>query len=253
MCSKRGKTTRFMGKGAVEKTGLNDLLYKAGFWAERLANITAAASGQAAEAAEDAADEMDDAEDDVFDALGEHAPEGLTAFAGTLAAGWIAKRLLEPREVNWPRAVLAGIVGTLLYDLEMAVDQRLFGRKFGTIQPLGEAVADDEETAAVLGYAGHYAAGVGLAALYARYLYGRLPGTPLTQGAFFGALDAATLNWGGVMPMLSRVSPAVKLPLGYAGLSRDPEITAQTLLRHLAYGVGVGLVYRAPGDEYDFE
>lgn len=168
---------------------------------------------------------------------------GSAAMLATGASAWLANRLLQPRKVNWPRAVLAGVVGTLLYDVGMLIDQRVTGRRFDTIGPLGAAISDDPEVQQWAGWVAHYAAGIGLSVFYARYVYGRVPLPGAVQGAAFGAADAALLQWGGLLPVLSQAAPHVRLPAGYAGLAHEPELGAQSLFRHLAYGVGVGMVY----------
>lgn len=226
-------------------------------WMERLGYVVqiatdalAAAAGtaadQGAELAEDFADEIPDGDalEEALGGLADGLPvSGLAGVAATAAAGWLGSRVLGAREVRWGRAVLAGVIGTMLYDIMMLADQRLLQRNFDTIRPLGEALTDNEELQPWLAWAAHYAAGVGLAVVYARYLRGRLPGPPVAQGVAFGLLDAATLAWGGVYPLLSRAVPGVRIPPGYAGLAHAPTPGAQSLLRHAAYGAGVGMVY----------
>lgn len=164
--------------------------------------------------------------------------------AASAAGGWLASRLLRPREVHLPRAVVAGLVGTLLYDLVAQLDRRVSGREFDTIRPLGEALTDREELQGIAGWTAHYAAGVGLAVVYGRFVYGRIPAPALVQGSLFGAIDAFALQWGGVLPLLSRVVPDAGLPSGLASLGSDPELTARSLARHLAYGAALGAIYR---------
>ena len=214
----------------------------AGTAGERVKETAGAARGAGEQIREQAAE----FEDQLGDSEAFHDAAGLF---GTTAAGWVATRLLQPREINWPRAIAAGMAGTLLFDAVKMVDQQLTGRTLDTSQQIAAAMVDGETAEEALGIVGRYAAGLGLAALFARYLYGRLPGPPVVQGALFGVLDAVTLSWGGVLPLLHRISPDVHLPLGYAGLTRSPELSAQTLLRHVAYGVGVGAVYGVGGSE----
>jgi len=203
------------------------------------------AAESAREAASRAAETAGSATESLAERGEEMLPEGLSplVLAGT-ALGFLAPRFLPEGEVRFSRAVLAGIVGTLLYDAEMALDQRVFQRKFDTISPLGEALTDDPDLQPWAGMAAHYAAGVGLAVFYARYLHDRLPGPPIARGLLFGVVDAALLAWGGVLPVCSRVAPHVRLPIGFHALSHCPSLTTQSVLRHAAYGIGVGLLYR---------
>lgn len=221
-------------------------------WLERLGFAVQWLS-DGAQAAMEAAGAMPEQLEELADEAlqGDHAESAMGASAAALGAtalSWAAGRWLRPSEVAWGRAVLAGVIGTLLYDATMVVDQRLLNRKFDTISPLGEALTDDPEMQRWAGLAAHYAAGVGLAVLYARYLHERLPGPRPLRGAAFGLLDAATLTWGGVYPLVQQLGGDLPIPATYAALAHSPTVTAQSVLRHLAYGVGVGLVYRAEGE-----
>lgn len=215
-------------------------------WLSRIGYGLEWLGGSLRQAVESAADTLAHGAEEVEDAI---TPDGdaspLQAAAALLSGGagaWIAGRFLRPAEVAWSRAVLAGVIGTLLYDATMAVDQRVLGRKFDTILPLGEAVTDDPDLQPWVAWTAHYAAGVGLALFYARFLHERIPGPRVVRGAAFGIVDAATLQWGGLLPLLAHTT-SVPLPTGYRGLAAAPEFTIQSLLRHAAYGIGVGLVY----------
>lgn len=222
---------------------MDQWLERLGFAGQWLVETARAAAHAATDAANHLAEQAADAAEDPMEQL----PAGVSpAFLAGAAGTMLAARLLQPSEVRWSRAVLAGVVGTLLYDAEMVLDQRLSGRKFDTIGPLGEALTDSPELQPWAGWAAHYAAGVVLAMCYARYLHDRIPGPPALRGALFGVVDAVTLEWGGLLPLLSRVVPGARVPPGYVGLAHCPGLTAQSLLRHTAYGIGVGLVYRSP-------
>lgn len=221
-------------------------LERLGFAAQWMVETARSAAVAASESAGDLADEAEEAVESGLEGL----PFELSpALLGGLAIPWLAGRVFRPAEVSWPRAVAAGVAGTLLYDAVMVLDQRVSGRKFDTISPLGEALTDDPDLQPWAGWVAHYAAGVGLAALYARYLDERLPGPAVARGALFGVMDAATLAWGGLLPLLARAVPGVPVPPRYAGLAHTPTMTAQSLLRHTAYGIGVGLVYGGTKNE----
>jgi hypothetical protein len=164
--------------------------------------------------------------------------------AASALGGWAVTKLLRPQAVNLPRAVLAGAIGTLLYDVVTLVDQRISGRSFDTVRPLGKALTDQEDLQSIAGWTAHYAGGIGLALVYARFVHGRLPGPALLQGAAFGAADALTVQWGGVLPLLNRLTPDAKLPAGYRGLASHPELSARSIARHALYGAALGALYR---------
>lgn len=238
--------------------GLNEWIYRLGSVVERFRdvadNAAQHAAGHSRSGTETLAEEMDDFADDGFasdegfaDDEFTHAEAagfpGMPAAAAGLAA-LAAGRLLQPREVNWTRAIAAGLIGTLVYDVMMQVDQRVLGRKFDTITPLGAAITENEALQPAAAYAAHYTAGVGLALLYARYVYGRAPLPGVVQGMVFGAADAVALNWGGLVPVLARAVPHADLPPSFSALAHSSTLSAQSLARHLAYGAALGLVYR---------
>lgn len=222
-------------------------LQRLGYAAQWLGDTLQTAAHAAAEQTGELAEDLTDAVRDGAEEMEEHARSlpDLGEAGGLLAAtagGWLATRLLAEQEVRWGRAVFAGVIGTLVYDATMLLDQRLLGRNFDTIRPLGAAFSDDPDTQRWAGWAAHYAAGVGLALFYARYL-SRLPGPPALKGAAFGLADVATLTWGGLYPLLNQVAPHIRVPPGYAGLAHAPAFTAQSALRHVAYGAGMASAY----------
>lgn len=238
-----------MADWANGDTGLARWLHRAGYASEWLRQATHMVREFAGEAAEvlperepSGADDLDDDEEE------QPASEAdLVSLASTTAAGLLTAQLLRPQEVNWPRAVVAGVIGTLLYDAGAVVDSRLAGRKIDTRRPLRAAFSENPDVETAVEWVAHFGAGIGLASFYARYLYGRLPGRPLTQGLTFGALEAATLTWGGALRLLNRLSPEIRLPPAYAGLTQGSVAPWQSFVRHLAFGAAVGLIYRANG------
>jgi hypothetical protein len=127
-----------------------------------------------------------------------------------------------------------------LYDAETVVESRVRLRKFGTSK--GEA---SPLQGGVRVHFARYAAGIGMAGFYARYLYGRLPGPPLVQGMTYAMLEFGTQRWGGPGALLQRVAPELRIAPGYTA---PAAITGEPLhsraLRHVAFGLALGLVYR---------
>lgn len=167
----------------------------------------------------------------------DHADHADTIEHAAMAAGaaWLASRLLRPRPVSWPRVVLAGVAATLLADMvgRAGEDRR---------EPGSPPFADDpEELLARLG------AGVAIAAGYAAVVYPRIPGPPLLRGLAFGALEIAAAPRGGLV-RLAAEAPGVKFPLQTLALPIDEDAGP---LSHLAYGLGLGLLYRYGGDGDD--
>ena len=152
---------------------------------------------------------------------------------GATAAGWVLSRLLRPHPIHWPRAILAGIVGTALADAVRLLEPR----EAGTPPPLPPRAEDLPR----------YAAGVATAAAYASLLYPRLPGAPVTRGLLFGALEAAAAREGGAFGFLRRIAPQVAIPLESLAEGATPRRGGP--LADLAFGLGLGLYSRGEDDE----
>jgi hypothetical protein len=143
------------------------------------------------------------------------------------------EELLRPGTVRWPRAVLAGIIGTLVFDAVARLEPGRVDRKFGTSE-------DGDPDGASL--AGRYLGGAALAALYARYLHDRLDAPPLVQGLAFGMASLATEGRGGLLPLLGAAT-GLPLPRELQGPAGKGRSTPGVVAAHLAFGVAVGVVY----------
>jgi hypothetical protein len=167
-------------------------------------------------------------------------PDELLGHAGGLAAGaagaWLLARILRPRPVSWTRVVVAGVAATILADLAARTFEPDASRR-------RHSLADDPEAALR-----HFGAGVAVAAGYASLLYPRLPGSPLVRGLAFGAMEVAAASNGGLVRLASQV-PGLRFPLQPlaepAGEGRGP-------IAHMAFGLGLGLLYR-PEDDDDLD
>jgi hypothetical protein len=243
-----------MARETTGPSGLNEVLYRLGYTGARIQGViddlreTAASLGNDGPDAAAAAPRRDDAprpetprEDGAAGGLG--GPLG--SLVATTAAGALLAQVLRPRRVNWPRAVLAGTIGTLMYDVETVVDARRLGRNFGTRAALRRLLLSADLRTQL----GRLAAGIGMAGFYAGFLHGRLPGPPLLQGLLFGALESGTRRWGGSAALFGRLAPEIPIPAAYTrGIERGDETTPERIRRHLVFGLVVGLVYRGKGD-----
>jgi hypothetical protein len=146
----------------------------------------------------------------------------------------VLEDLLEPHPVHWRRALVAGIIGTLLYDAISSVEQRRLERKFGT----REAAADEDPSAAL----GRYAGGVALAGVYGRYIHGRFEGPVIARGLVLGTAAAIADTRQG---LLAEVAGAAGLPMpGWMHGPRGPgRLTPGGVTAHLAFGAAVGVIY----------
>lgn len=150
---------------------------------------------------------------------------------GTLGAGLVLSRLIKPRPVNWPRAILAGTAATALADL---------------VQSLTTSAPEEKPEVHFppdLTDLPRYAAGIATAAAYGSQIYPRLPGSPLTRGLIFGTAEAALADGGGALGLLQQVAPQIDLP--YASLASYVS-PRRTPLASLAFGLGLGLYSSRP-------
>jgi hypothetical protein len=166
--------------------------------------------------------------------------EELPELAAQAAVAALASRILSPKPVNWPRAVLAGALGALASEAIDRVELSADGRKFNT--RLSLRTSDDEE--GIPTWLTRCVTGVALASLYAKYAYGRLPGPPIAQGLAFGALEAATESSGGAAALLAHLGSELPFPFNEITAPDDDRSPERTIARHLAFGVVLGLVYR---------
>jgi hypothetical protein len=154
--------------------------------------------------------------------------------AGELMVGatgaWLVARVLRPGPVSWTRVVIAGIAATFLADLAArTLDDGSHGAR-------ANGRADDPET-----LLRRYGAGIAISAGYASLLYPRLPGPPLLRGLAFGALEVAAAPRGGLVRLASE-TPGLQFPLQGLALPLDDDAGP---LASLAFGLGLGLFYRA--------
>ncbi|MCY0864955.1 MAG: hypothetical protein OWQ57_08400 [Sulfobacillus sp.] len=107
------------------------------------------------------------------------------------------------------RAIIAGILGTLLFSFVMEIIVWLHGPRFDVPLWDGGFVTLNPQVAVLIGYVLEFAIGVGLAYLYLRTLASRHPREALTRGALFGfALWLFLMVIG--MPLFTWLSPVVQ-------------------------------------------
>jgi hypothetical protein len=151
---------------------------------------------------------------------------------GPLATGWLVSKVLRPAPVSWPRAIAAGLAGATLAALTDQLQDAL--------RP-SRAIAVDPRQPST-----RYITGVATATAYAALFYSRLPGSPLTRGLIFGGVEALLAPGGGAAAAVRQISPRFAFPM--AALVGP---VADSPLGNVAYGVGLGLVYREPASEED--
>jgi hypothetical protein len=175
-----------------------------------------------------------------------------------LIIGYLLSKVLKVGRVNWPLAILGGVVGSSLAALAEALQTELAPQPvIDGLTPAKEDAMLEEEAREraplemILRGAEdartRYTAGVATAIAYGAMFYPRLPGPPMMRGIAFGALDLLLIERGGLAPSIRQLSPRFAFPM--AGLAGP--VSNGTMLGHLAFGLGLGLVYRPNLDNDD--
>ena len=214
---------------------LGDLAYRVGTAIGTGLGTIEAQIGASSNAANPSNAAADDSAD-VADGNGAGSGDGDLLVDSVLGAvaGWTVKKLLRPRSVSWPRVVVAGIGATVLSDM--------VGRALGPPSEERDRAYEEDPDALLV----RIAAGIALAAGYAAILYPRLPGSPLTRGAIFGAMDIAAAPHGGLVRVATD-TPGLKFPLKDLAVPIDQRVGP---LANLTFGLAVGVLYR-PGSDDD--
>ena len=149
------------------------------------------------------------------------------------------RRLVSREEGYDPQgAVVAGVLGSAAYLVEMAIDLRLLRCPTNDLLLLAGPFTRDPRAWPLLGAALHFFNGVALAQVYGT-VGRRLPGRPWLRGVGFTMIEN-TLLWG-LVPLFDRYHPAIRA--GELPKMNRPLPFAQQVLRHIAYGAVLGATY----------
>ena len=124
------------------------------------------------------------------------------------------------KTINWKNAIIAGIIGTILFDL---VGLLLTGNWWDIPELLGAKTG----LGLAYGVGGHYGNGILLAILFAG-LEPSLWGLKWLRPIIFVTAEMVALVWLFMLPLLGA---------GVAGLDASPMMPLITFLRHLAYAI----------------
>ena len=134
------------------------------------------------------------------------------------------------KTINWKNAIVAGIIGTILFDL---VGLLLTGNWWDIPGLLGAKTG----LGLAYGIGGHYGNGILLAILYAG-IAPSLWGPKWLRPIIFVAGETVALVWLFMLPLLGA---------GVAGLDMSPMMPLITLVRHLAYALPLILLISYEG------
>ena len=149
------------------------------------------------------------------------------------------RHLVRPDDGYDPQAAtVAGAFASAAYLAEMAVDLSLIDCPTNDLLLLGGPFSRDRRIWSVLGTALHFSFGVALAQVYG-VTQRRLPGPPWLRGVIFTMIEN-TLLWAAI-PLFDRFHPAIRR--GDLPKMNRPVPFLQQVLRHIAYGAVLGIVY----------
>jgi hypothetical protein len=140
------------------------------------------------------------------------------------------------------KAALAGTLATATYSLAMEGDKFLLNNRFSDVRFIEGIVAGRkrEKRFWLLAWLLHFLNGVALAEVYAAIFKRLLPGPNWLKGALFGELFI-TGAWG-LTPLADKYHPLIKD--GEMPQLANWKAFYQNLLRHLVFGLTLGLIYR---------
>jgi hypothetical protein len=149
---------------------------------------------------------------------------------------------LRSQNASWRRAVLAGIVATLVFSLLLGLAPLIGSPRINVPLWDGTLVTLNLKAALVVGYILEFGVGILLARVYERFTPG-VQSTPLARGAVYGlALWALLMTVG--LPLFSVASPLVThgllLSPGFFAWHFGLATTLLLLVSLLMYGMTVG-------------
>ena len=127
---------------------------------------------------------------------------------------------MDTNKINWKNAIIAGVVGTLAFDI--------VGFLFtGTWWDIAGIIGDKTALGLAYGVLGHYSNGILLAVLYAG-IAPSLWGPNWLRALLFVTAETIALVWFFMFPLLGA---------GIAGTKLAAIIPLVSMLRHWAYGI----------------
>lgn len=135
--------------------------------------------------------------------------------------------------------VIAGIVATVAFNVVMYTDMTITGIPVDIVATMGQVIVGENEYAQTVGHAIHFANGIGLALLFgyvAVPISRKITKLPIIVIALaYSVVELIIAVWLVMLPALGA---------GIAGANISPEVAVMTLLRHLAFGLVLGVTLR---------
>ncbi len=136
--------------------------------------------------------------------------------------------------------LIAGFLATLVFNGIMYMDIAITGIPLDIPITLGQLVVGESEDAEMVGNVIHILNGMGLALLFgyvALPISKRIVRLPIwLYAVIFMIIELIATVWFGMLPALGA---------GIAGLNIAPEVPVVTLIRHVAFGLALGLMIKS--------
>jgi hypothetical protein len=140
------------------------------------------------------------------------------------------------------QATMAGLIATMAYSIAMEEDYKLIGNRFNDVQfiqgLLGKAGRSNEGLA--LAWLIHLLNGIALAQIYGAVAKRFLPGPNWLKGTIF--TEAFVCSAWSLAPVADKYHPLIKD--GEMPKLATWSSFGKNLLRHLIFGLALGLLYR---------
>jgi len=136
--------------------------------------------------------------------------------------------------------LIAGFLATFVFNGVMYMDIAITGIPLDIPITLGNLVVGETEDAEMVGHVIHILNGMGLALLFgyvALPISKRIVRLPIwLYAVIFMIVELIVTVWFGMLPALGA---------GIAGLNIAPEVPVVTLIRHVAFGLTLGLMIKS--------
>lgn len=142
------------------------------------------------------------------------------------------------------RLVFGGIIATVAFDAVMYADIAITGIPLDIVTTLGQLTVGENQSTQFVGHVIHFTNGIGLALLFG---YAVLPiSKRIIQlpvwiyATIFALIEVVVAVWFVMLPSLG---------VGIAGLNIAPEVPIITAIRHVVFGIVLGLSLKGRVDE----
>jgi len=141
---------------------------------------------------------------------------------------------------KFPNLLIAGFLATLVFNGVMYMDIAVTGIPLDIPTTLGQLAVGESDDAEMVGHMIHILNGMGLALLFgyvALPISKRIVRLPIwLYAVIFMIVELIVTVWFGMLPALGA---------GIAGLNIAPEVPVVTFIRHVAFGLTLGLMIKS--------